>query len=233
MPTKKAPDSLADLGRFSEPAVLILISLAAFVAFIVNIWQRGWVLPVVTISLWAFAALAGQIQNTEEVAHRLEAVDGDFAEIVVDGETTGTSALAQGIDLRGTFALEGRFRVSTRDGLRGRGAGSGEVEWTVSGDAAGQIDPYQFFPKRIGVEWCVYRDGEGPRAVGCEDEAPFTLDELFRLDELFVSGTTTDITPIVNVDGRRIGNGKPGPVTKQLYAGLQARLYAGAGQLSS
>jgi hypothetical protein len=38
--------------------LLILISLAAFVAFIANIWQRGWVLPVVTISLWAFAALA-------------------------------------------------------------------------------------------------------------------------------------------------------------------------------
>jgi D-alanine transaminase len=65
-------------------------------------------------------------------------------------------------------------------------------------------------------------------------EQPFTKDEMFAFDELFVSGTTTDVTPIVEVDGKRIGSGKPGPVSKQLYAGLQARLYAGAvAQLSS
>jgi len=59
-------------------------------------------------------------------------------------------------------------------------------------------------------------------------EEPFTDKELFALDELFVSGTTTDVTPIVEVDGRRIGSGKPGPVSKALYAGLQSRLYAGS-----
>jgi len=60
------------------------------------------------------------------------------------------------------------------------------------------------------------------------NEAPFTKDEMFAFDELFVSGTTTDVTPIVEVDGKRIGSGRPGPVSKQLYAGLQARLYGGA-----
>ncbi|MEK7402079.1 MAG: aminotransferase class IV [Gemmatimonadota bacterium] len=64
-------------------------------------------------------------------------------------------------------------------------------------------------------------------------ERAFTKDEMFGLDELFVSGTTTDVTPIVEVDGRKIGNGKPGPVSTKLYAGLQARLYAGTAQLSS
>jgi len=59
-------------------------------------------------------------------------------------------------------------------------------------------------------------------------EEPFSDKELFALDELFVSGTTTDVTPIVEVDGRRIGSGKPGPVSKALYAGLQSRLYAGS-----
>ena len=58
-------------------------------------------------------------------------------------------------------------------------------------------------------------------------EEPFSARQLFELDELWVSGTTTDITPIVEVDGRRIGSGSPGPVAKQLYAALQARLYAG------
>lgn len=60
-------------------------------------------------------------------------------------------------------------------------------------------------------------------------ERPFSDRELFALDELFVSGTTTDVTPIVEVDGRKIGTGKPGPLSKQLYAGLQARLYADRG----
>jgi D-alanine transaminase len=58
-------------------------------------------------------------------------------------------------------------------------------------------------------------------------EKPFSKAELFAMDEVFVSGTTTDVTPIVDIDGRKIGSGKPGPVSKQLYAGLQARLYAG------
>jgi D-alanine transaminase len=56
-------------------------------------------------------------------------------------------------------------------------------------------------------------------------EKAFTEKELFELDELFVSGTTTDVTPIVEVDGRRIGSGKPGPVSRALYEGLKARLY--------
>ena len=56
-------------------------------------------------------------------------------------------------------------------------------------------------------------------------EHAFTAQELFELDELFVAGTTTDVTPIVDVDGRRIGSGTPGPITKKLYAALQAKLY--------
>src|SRR5207237_646325 len=51
-------------------------------------------------------------------------------------------------------------------------------------------------------------------------EEAFSSKELFALDELFVSGTTTDVTPIVDVDGHRIGSGTPGPVSKALYAGL-------------
>jgi D-alanine transaminase len=65
------------------------------------------------------------------------------------------------------------------------------------------------------------------QGVPAREEA-FSEKELFALDELFVSGTTTDVTAIVEVDGRRIGIGKPGPVSKALYAGLQSRLYAGS-----
>lgn len=64
-------------------------------------------------------------------------------------------------------------------------------------------------------------------------EEAFTSAQLFELDELFVAGTTTDVTPIVEVDGRPIGDGRPGPVSARLYAALQARLYAGRGTARS
>lgn len=42
------------------------------------------------------------------------------------------------------------------------------------------------------------------------------LDELYDLDEVFLSGTTTEIMPVVRVDGREILDGEPGPVTRKL-----------------
>ncbi|HJQ18779.1 MAG TPA: aminotransferase class IV [Gemmatimonadaceae bacterium] len=57
-------------------------------------------------------------------------------------------------------------------------------------------------------------------------ERAFSERDMFDLDELFVAGTTSDVTAIVDVDGKRIGSGSPGPVARALYAGLQQRLYA-------
>ena len=39
---------------------------------------------------------------------------------------------------------------------------------------------------------------------------------LYLCDELFMCGTAAEITPIRSVDGRQVGTGKPGPVTKRL-----------------
>ncbi|MBY0521760.1 MAG: D-amino acid aminotransferase [Gemmataceae bacterium] len=41
-------------------------------------------------------------------------------------------------------------------------------------------------------------------------------DDLKRVSELFLTGTTTEVMPIVRVDDQTIGNGKPGPVTLRL-----------------
>ena len=41
-------------------------------------------------------------------------------------------------------------------------------------------------------------------------------EELYTCDELFFAGTAAEITPIKSVDGRVIGEGKPGPITKTI-----------------
>jgi uncharacterized membrane protein (UPF0182 family) len=41
--------------------LLVLISLFAFGLFIVNIWRRGWVLPVLAVGLWAFVAIVAGV----------------------------------------------------------------------------------------------------------------------------------------------------------------------------
>ncbi len=46
--------------------------------------------------------------------------------------------------------------------------------------------------------------------------APIAVDDLRRADELFFSGTAVEVTPIREVDGTMIGDGKPGPTTRRL-----------------
>lgn len=47
-------------------------------------------------------------------------------------------------------------------------------------------------------------------------EARFTRDDLYIADEAFFTGTAAEVTPIREVDGRVIGKGTPGPLTRQL-----------------
>jgi D-alanine transaminase/branched-chain amino acid aminotransferase len=42
------------------------------------------------------------------------------------------------------------------------------------------------------------------------------LDEVYAAEEAFITGTTKKVTPVVDIDGRKIGTGKPGAVTKEL-----------------
>jgi D-alanine transaminase len=52
----------------------------------------------------------------------------------------------------------------------------------------------------------------------------FLIDDLYRADELLFTSTYNDVMPIVRVDGRAIGNGRPGPVAQQLYAAFTDRI---------
>src|SRR5207249_4460328 len=47
-------------------------------------------------------------------------------------------------------------------------------------------------------------------------EERFTRDEVYLADEAFLTGTAAEVTPVRELDDRRVGNGTPGPVTRQL-----------------
>lgn len=67
-------------------------------------------------------------------------------------------------------------------------------------------------------------------------EKDITRFELYVCDECFLTGTAAEVIGVVEIDGRQIGDGKPGPVTKQLrklfyeYARSQDRTTPAHGQ---
>lgn len=47
-------------------------------------------------------------------------------------------------------------------------------------------------------------------------EVPLTRHDVYIAEECFLTGTAAEVVPIVSVDSRKIGSGKPGPVTNDL-----------------
>ena len=66
------------------------------------------------------------------------------------------------------------------------------------------------------------------RDLGIElDETPITVDEIPKLSELFLTGTTTDVMPVVKLDDKPVGKGKPGELTRKLQRVLAESLASG------
>jgi branched-chain amino acid aminotransferase len=49
-------------------------------------------------------------------------------------------------------------------------------------------------------------------------EVPLTKHDVYIADECFLTGTAAEVVPVVTVDSRTIGNGVPGPMTRDLMA---------------
>lgn len=60
------------------------------------------------------------------------------------------------------------------------------------------------------------------------DETPIRVAEIPRLSELFLTGTTTDVMPVVTLDGKTVGKGKPGELTRKLQKVLAESLASGS-----
>ena len=54
------------------------------------------------------------------------------------------------------------------------------------------------------------------KSLGRVAEGPVRLGDLHAAREVFITGTTKRVMPVVRLDGRAVGNGQPGPVTRAL-----------------
>ena len=55
-------------------------------------------------------------------------------------------------------------------------------------------------------------------------EEAFTLKEAFDMDEIFYTSTTSEVMPVTKIDGREIGSGHPGLLTKKLQHAFTAQI---------
>ena len=71
--------------------------------------------------------------------------------------------------------------------------------------------------------------GEGYRLF----ERPFTVEEARGAREAFLTSTTADLLPVVRLDGKPVGDGKPGPLSRKLRDAYLAHAEAGPESLSA
>ncbi|SEN23953.1 D-amino-acid transaminase [Lihuaxuella thermophila] len=53
---------------------------------------------------------------------------------------------------------------------------------------------------------------------------PFSKEELFTADECFLTSTTMEICPIIQIDGKPVKSGTPGPITRQLQQAFEKQI---------
>jgi branched-chain amino acid aminotransferase len=76
-------------------------------------------------------------------------------------------------------------------------------------------------PNEAGILEGVTRDVvmELARGAGMEvRETPLTKHDVYVAEECFLTGSAAEVVPVVKVDARTIGDGKPGPITRDLMA---------------
>jgi len=74
-------------------------------------------------------------------------------------------------------------------------------------------------PAHLGILRGITRDSviEIARKLGYEvSEDRLTTYELYEADECWFTGTGAELIPVISIDGRSVGTGKPGPVFKEL-----------------
>jgi len=154
------------------------------------------------------------------------------------GAYLGAEALAHGVRVKTSS-----YRRNHTDSLHAKAKVNGQYvnsmmalrEAQVCGfDEALMLDHTGFVAEGSGENFFIVKNGEiltpPPHAILCgitrdtilqlahdlnipAREASFTRDDVYLADEAFFTGTAAEVTPVCEVDGHKIGEGKPGPVT--------------------
>lgn len=64
------------------------------------------------------------------------------------------------------------------------------------------------------------------------NEEGFTRNELLKADEVFITGTTTEVMPIIIIDDNKISTGTPGPVTKKIQSLFTVKIESMCGSIN-
>ncbi|MCX5909693.1 MAG: aminotransferase class IV [Deltaproteobacteria bacterium] len=71
-----------------------------------------------------------------------------------------------------------------------------------------------------GITWTIlFNTIVGPLGIKV-NEKPYDVPFLMKADEAFITSSSKNVVPCVKVDGKPIGNGKPGPISKKLLAAM-------------
>jgi D-alanine transaminase len=92
--------------------------------------------------------------------------------------------------------------------------GSSTNAWIVTSDGVLVTRPAEHGILR-GVTRTVILDFAGREGVRVEERG-FSLDEARRAREAFITGASTIVLPVIAIDGKKIGSGRPGPLAAQL-----------------
>jgi len=83
------------------------------------------------------------------------------------------------------------------------------------------LTPSPEFPILLGVTRAVVMEIAVRKGVPVR-ELPLTLQDVYVADECFLTGTGAELIPVISIDRRKIGSGKPGPVTGMLLEEFQS-----------
>jgi len=114
----------------------------------------------------------------------------------------------------------GAFEAWLVDGEGRVTEGSSSNAWIVTGDGAVVTAP-STSPILLGITRALVLAVAARQAVRFEERL-FSLDEAGRATEAFMTSASTMVTPVVRIDGRTVGNGRPGPVARALREALKA-----------
>jgi len=77
------------------------------------------------------------------------------------------------------------------------------------------LTPSPEFPILLGVTRAVVLEVARVEKITVREQA-LTLHDIYISDECFLTGTGAELIPVISLDGRKIGEGRPGPVTARL-----------------